>query len=367
MTSIMDVVEAENLSKSYDDLPVLQGLTLRVGKGEIYGLLGPNGSGKTTLLHLLLGFLKPSGGRIRVMGKTNLEKVRGRVGYLPERMRYHLNYSAREYLHALGQLNDMKGTRLHTRVDEELQRVGLDTVANRRLKTFSKGMLQRMGIAQALLDQPELLLIDEPTSGLDPAGQHEVLELLAEVRARGHSILLCTHYLDEVEYLCDRVGILAGGKIAAEADVAQLQGPATSIAIRVDTLSADLQTRLNRISPAVQCEDHTIVLRPNNQPLQATVLRMLLDEGVAILTLEPLERPLERLYLQTVRGTTEVPEAAPTPVFEERAAAETPTPPPRRRGEGDTLLNELLRRDKKLPANGQPSEQGETATDEEVI
>ncbi len=360
----MHIIEVENLSKSYDDLSVLQGLTLRVAKGEVYGLLGPNGSGKSTLLYLLLGFLQPSGGRLRVLGKTNLEKIRGRIGYLPERMRYHLNYSAREYLHFLGQFNDMREARLRTRIDEELERVGLSTVANRRLKTFSKGMLQRLGIAQALLDQPELLLIDEPTSGLDPAGQQEVLELLSEVRARGQTILLCTHYLDEIEYLCDRVGILAGGQIAAESEVAQLQGPGTSIAIRVDRLAPELQTRLNRISPAVRCENHTIVLRPNNQPLQAAVLRVLLDEGITILTLEPLERPLERLYLQAVRGaTTDITEALPAGLLEPKSD-ESPDLAPRRPGEGDTLLNELLHRDKKSAANGSLLQQDEASTED---
>jgi ABC-2 type transport system ATP-binding protein len=358
----MHIIEVENLSKSYDDLSVLQGLTLRVARGEVYGLLGPNGSGKSTLLHLLLGFLQPSGGRLRVLGKTNLEKIRGRIGYLPERMRYHLNYSAREYLRFLGQFNDMREARLRTRIDEELERVGLSAVANRRLKTFSKGMLQRLGIAQALLDQPELLLIDEPTSGLDPAGQQEVLELLSEVRARGQTILLCTHYLDEIEYLCDRVGILAGGQIATESDVAQLQGPGTSIAIRVDRLAPELQERLNRISPAVRCENHTIVLRPNNQPLQAAVLRVLLDEGIAILTLEPLERPLERLYLQAVRGATaDITTALPAGLLEPKSDESSNLAPRRRSGEGDTLLNELLHRDKKSAANGSAVQQDEAA------
>ncbi len=353
----MHIIEVENLSKSYDDLAVLQGLTLRVAKGEVYGLLGPNGSGKSTLLHLLLGFLQPSGGRLRVLGRTNLDKVRGRIGYLPERMRYHLNYSAREYLRFLGQFNDMRDRRLRIRVDEELERVGLQPVANRYLKTFSKGMLQRLGIAQALLDQPELLLIDEPTSGLDPTGQQEVLELLNEVRAHGHTILLCTHYLDEVEYLCDRVGILSRGHIATESNVVQLQGLGTSIAIRVDQISPDLQTRLSHISPAVRCEDHTIVLRPNNQPLQSAVLRILLDEGIAILTLEPLERPLERLYIQAVRGATaDITESLPTALLEPKTD-ESPHLAPRRSGENDTLLNELLHRDRKTAATGNSHQQ----------
>lgn len=368
----MYAIEIDNLSKSYDTVQVLRNLSLRVSEGEVYGLLGPNGAGKSTLIHLLLGFLKPSGGRVRVLGTGNLESVRGRVGYLPERLRYHTRYSAREYLRFLGQFSDMDGSMLDDRLDEELARVGLDDVADRPLSTFSKGMLQRVGIAQALLDNPDLLLIDEPTSGLDPAGQRDVMDLLAEIRAQGRTILLCTHYLDEIERLCDRVGVLVEGRLVQEAEVPHLRAPGTSVAIQVDRLPMDLQMRLSRISPAVQCREHTIILRPNNQPLQATILRILLDEGVAILALEPMERPLERLYLQAVRSASialpEVP--APPATATGPAVPEAPegtdevaSPPARRSGAGDTLLNELLRRDGRADKNISIVEKDDTSTD----
>ena len=157
----MYAIEIENLYKSYDGLPVLNGLNLRVPQGQVYGLLGPNGSGKSTLIHLLLGFLRPTRGTLRVFGQQDLEQVRGRIGYLPERLRYHLRYSGREYLRYLGQFSDLHGPQLSARVEQELGAVGLLDAADRQLATYSKGMLQRLGIAQALLSDPDILLIDE--------------------------------------------------------------------------------------------------------------------------------------------------------------------------------------------------------------
>ncbi|NTW02105.1 MAG: ABC transporter ATP-binding protein, partial [Oscillochloris sp.] len=194
-TDSTDVIEIEDLSKSYGSLQVLRGLSLRVAAGEVYGLLGPNGAGKSTLLHLMLGFLKPSSGNLRILGSRSLDGVHAQIGYIPERQRYHTRYTAREYLRFIGEFSGLRGTELSARVDQELRTVGLEDDANRMLSNFSKGMLQRVGVAQALLCDPALLLIDEPTSGLDPSGQREILDLLAAVRDRGHTVFLCTHYL----------------------------------------------------------------------------------------------------------------------------------------------------------------------------
>jgi ABC-2 type transport system ATP-binding protein len=314
-------IEIKNLHKSYDDLVVLQGLNLRVVEGEVYGLLGPNGAGKSTLIHLLMGFLKPSGGRVRVLGTSKLYKVRGRVGYLPERAYYHLRYTAHEYLRFMGYFSDMEGARLQQRVEEELERFGLRDVAHRPLHTYSKGMLQRLGLAQALLSKPDLLLLDEPTSGLDPAEQRDLLDLLATVRGQGHAILLCTHYLERVEQLCDRVGVLAHGRIADETEVARLRELAGNVRILVDRLTPELCTQCIALSSALQCYHDaepfpTIILRPNTQALQQRVVEHLIQAGVTILALEPLEHPLERFYMQalTAIGANEYTAAPQPPV-----------------------------------------------------
>ncbi len=362
MTAVIEIV---NLHKAYGDLRVLQGLNLRVVAGEAFGLLGPNGSGKSTLIHLMLGFLRPTSGQIRVLSSTNLERTRPRIGYIPERQRYHTRYTAREYLRFLGAFSGMTGRALRERVADELETVGLTAVADRGLATFSKGMLQRLGVAQALLTDPDLLLIDEPTSGLDPAGQREVLEVLHQVRVRGHTVLLCTHHLHEVERLCDRVGVLAGGQIAAEATVADLRGTATSLHISVSPLPLATRAHIEALDPSVRCDPQSIRISANTPALQAAVLRALLDTDAQILALEPIERPLDQFYRQAVRG-----ELAPPPPLPPLAPIVAPPPPPPppppepppvvepspalpwaallapaepKSGEGDTLLNELLK------------------------
>jgi ABC-2 type transport system ATP-binding protein len=220
-------------------------------------------------------------------------------------------------------------------------------------------MLQRLGIAQALLSDPDILLIDEPTSGLDPAGQREMLELLAEVRGRNHTIFLTTHFLDEIELLCDTVGILFGGKLAAEIDVQSLRMPGRSVLIKVARMPPELAERLQRIAPAVRCTGHEISLQPNTAALQAQVLRALLDADVPIIALEPQGRPLEDLYMRIVRGDPIVlPAADPPPgMFAPPGHPDATTrvlesgapTVPGRPGTGDTLLRELLKQDQEPP------------------
>lgn len=347
------MIEIHDLHKSYGDYAVLQGVNLHVAAGESYALLGPNGAGKSTLLHLMLGFLRPNRGTIRLLGKRNPEHVRHAVGYIPERQRYHTPYTAREYLRFLGSFSGMHGGELHDRVDHELLTAGLADVADRRLATFSKGMLQRFGVAQALLGDPDLLLIDEPTSGLDPSGRRAFLDLLKQVRRRGHTILLCTHHLHEVEFLCDRVGVLVGGRITTESDVQTLRGVATSLYIQTAAIPEQLQSQLANLGSQISCDSQSILIGSNNPEVQATVLRTLLEANVLILQLEPLERPLARFYHQAVQGfAADVAAPAPTPV---PPSYIPPVPwvksdlaqpqPPSERGTGDTLLKQLLGRE----------------------
>lgn len=389
---MMYPIEVHNLHKSYGRLKVLRGLSLRVRQGEIYGVLGQNGSGKSTLIHLLMGFLKPLSGTLSVLGTSSPEEAHGQIGYLPEHLRYHLRYSAREYLYFLGQMNDADRKKLHTHINEELARVGLSEVADRKMTTYSKGMLQRVGIAQALLNKPPLLLLDEPATGLDLVSRHELFKSLRNERAHGHTILICTHHIDIVENICDRVGILAGGRLAIELDVHQMRGISTSVNIQVRHLAPPLQEKLRALSSAVHCGNHIITLRPNTSALQEAVLQTLLDAKVAIVALEPLERPLEHVYLEAVRRTslgeqvvllsfppepepanTEQPHADDTsepaeeqPTEELEAEAKTTTKTETEET-ADTLLRDLLKKSEKQPSalahNNQPQE---SSTREEI-
>jgi ABC-2 type transport system ATP-binding protein len=370
----MYAIETENLYKSYDTVHVLKGLNLRVSPGQVYGLLGPNGSGKSTLLHLLLGFLKPSKGTVQLFGEQDLEQVRGRIGYLPERLRYHLRFTGREYLRYLGRFSDLGGLELSERVEQELSAVRLTDAADRMLSTYSKGMLQRLGIAQALLSDPEILLIDEPTSGLDPAGQREMLDLLAEVRSRNRTIFLTTHYLDEIDVICDTVGILYGGKLAAELNVQSLRAPGRNVLINVDQLTSGVIEQLQSLA-GVRCKGREIALQQNTPTLQAQVLGLLLKEGIAIISLEPQQHPLEDIYMRIVRGEPVdlpaqpsapsrfalphhseqagvVPNSAAPPPDSSAPANPPPDPSQRRSRNGETLLRELLRRRPDSEDNG---------------
>ncbi|MCS6940201.1 MAG: ABC transporter ATP-binding protein [Roseiflexaceae bacterium] len=338
----MDVIELNDVHKSYDGAPVLRGVSLRAPQGIVYGVLGAHDAGKTTLIHLMLGFLRPDRGVIRIFGSGNLQQVDGRVGYVPERLRYHTRYTVREYLWYLGRFSGLSGAALRRRVNSEISAFGLSGVADRPMSALSRGMLQRVGLAQALLAEPELLLIDEPTAGLDPESQRDIIELIAAVRQRGCTILMTTHFLDEADLLCDRIGILHGGRIVAEAETCTLQRPARSIVITVADLPPATESALAALSSAVQCNRREVVLNPNTPELQAQVMRLLLDHGVTITALAPQRHPIEEFYLEAVRGDTQ-------------RDGSSEAPPPGPSGPGDTLLRELLRHEEQRRLEDQQS------------
>lgn len=331
----MNAIDAVNLTKSFAGRAVLRDLAIHVPQGTIYGLLGSNGAGKSTLLSLLLGFLLPDSGSVQLFGRPVASATPGRVGYLPERLTYHRVFTGREYLRALGQFSGLGGAALDERVGAMLGLVGLASAADRRLGSYSKGMLQQVGLAQALIHEPDLLLIDEPTAGLDPAGQQELLELLAGLRGRGHTVLLTTHYLDEAEQLCDTVGVLHNGAIAAETSTAALRGPSNHIHIRVVALGSELSRQLMQRFPGVRCERELVEIRHSSQALQAEVVRALLDADVAIVALHPIGRPIAEFVAAAVRGDWREPAAAPPVPAPSPTAAHQLLP-------GDTLLSRLL-------------------------
>ncbi len=309
-TAVDHAIDIEGLHKRYDSAPVLRGLNLIVPPGQVYGLLGPNGAGKSTLIHLLMGFLLPDRGSIKVFGKAPGTQSE-RIGYLPERLRYHVHYSGREYLRFMGRFSSMPHQQLERRISELLQLVDMEEAADRRMKRYSKGMLQRIGIAQALLSDPELLLIDEPSSGLDPAGQYEIQEILVNLREHGHTIMLCSHQLDEISQICDRVGILVQGQLAAETDLATLPGQSGITITLVELPAEDLDFALRSIDPAISRAGRRITVPEVTPMLQKQVLQLLIEEGFTVASLQPTIGTLRDLYLHVVKGNPPPPEAAP--------------------------------------------------------
>ena len=215
------VIEVEKLTKTYREgwvrrrqLEVLKGLTLSVGEGEVFGLLGPNGAGKTTFIKILLGIVRPSGGQANLLGhRAGSRASRHRVGYLPENLRIPRYHTANTALEYYGQLSGVSLSTIRKRGPELLQLVGLANRSRDSISKYSKGMLQRLGLAQALLHDPQLVILDEPTDGLDPVGRSQIRQVLTHLKQQGKTVFLNSHILQEVELVCDRVAILDKGEL----------------------------------------------------------------------------------------------------------------------------------------------------------
>ena len=211
-------------------LRALDGVSLDVPAGTVFGFLGPNGAGKTTAMHVLLGFIAPTSGEARLFGADVRSSIaRRRIGYLPEHPDTYRFLTGRELLSFTGKLFGLRGAELRQRMDTTLDQVDLRGAATRRIATYSRGMMQRICLAQALINDPDLVILDEPTGGLDPFGRMAIREIIAGLRRRGKTVFFSSHELSEVELVCDRIAILAGGKIVAQGSAADLVRPGESL------------------------------------------------------------------------------------------------------------------------------------------
>lgn len=208
----------------------LDGLNLTVGKGRVFGFLGPNGAGKTTAMHVLLGFIEPTAGDARIFGVDVRESIaRERIGFLPERPETYPFLTGRELLRLMGRLFRIGGQALRTRVEEVLLQVDMAGAADRRIATYSRGMMQRIGVAQALINNPDLVILDEPTSGLDPIGRMDMRRIIGRLRDEGKTVFFSSHELSEVELVCDDIAILSRGRMVAEGPARQLAAKAGNL------------------------------------------------------------------------------------------------------------------------------------------
>src|SRR5262252_1568302 len=226
-------IETESLRKHFDRTLAVADLSLSIRQGEVFGFLGPNGAGKTTSLKLLLGLIEPTGGAGSVLGAPlGTRSARARIGFLPEHFRFHECLTGRELLRIHGRLFGLRGAPLEARIDTLLARVALTDAADRRLQTYSKGMIQRAGLAQALVNTPELVFLDEPTSGLDPLGRVLVRSIIEDLRAAGTTVFLNSHLLGEVEATCDRVAFVKKGVVIDELSLGDAP-PGLDVELRV--------------------------------------------------------------------------------------------------------------------------------------
>jgi len=246
------VIEARDLTKRYGEAKAVDGISFSVARGEIFGLLGPNGAGKTTTILMMLGLTDVSGGEVRVLGLDPAReplKVKGRIGYLPDSVGFYDNMTAAENLAYTARLMGIERVDRKTRVLEALTRVRLDDVANKRVATFSRGMRQRLGLAEILMKRAEIAILDEPTSGLDPQATQELLEMIRGLKAAGVTVLLSSHLLERVQRVCDRVALFQGGKIALLGTVPELAREVlgSGFAVDVEAEGAGLAEKLKSI------------------------------------------------------------------------------------------------------------------------
>jgi len=247
-------VRIENLTKIFpvplrrQRVTAVRNLSFEVRPGEVYGLLGPNGSGKSTTLKILLGLVTPNQGRAMIFGNDSRDyHSRAAVGFLPENPYFYKFLTAAETLRFYGNVCGLQGATLNKRINELLVLVGLEEARDRRIGGFSKGMLQRIGLAQALVQDPRLIVLDEPTAGVDPAGSHQIRDLILDLKKRGKTVLLTSHLLEQVQEICDRVGIMARGEMIREGALEDLVSVKNQTEFIIENLSPEIRLQIEQL------------------------------------------------------------------------------------------------------------------------
>jgi ABC-2 type transport system ATP-binding protein len=304
------IIQTTALRKQYGNLTAVNDLDLQVGEGEVFGFLGPNGAGKTTTVKMLLGLVRPTSGEARVLGcEPGKPEAMRRVGFLPEHFRFPPWLTAHNFLDVHGQLFGLSAAERRERIPTLLDRVGLGGRGRSKLGEYSKGMQQRVGLAQALLNHPALVFLDEPTSGLDPVGRYEVREIIRELRSQGVTVFLNSHYLSEVEVTCDRVAIVKGGRLMRVGTLDELTSGASEIEIRATGLSEGLLTALNQWGTVVATDEmpagqQRIQMRVADDSVLPQIAAHLVGGGAQLFSLAPQRPSLEELFMRVIAEET---------------------------------------------------------------
>jgi ABC-2 type transport system ATP-binding protein len=293
-------LEARALRKDYGPKTAVRDLTLSVPRGEVFGFLGPNGAGKTTSVKMLLGLVHPTSGRGRLLGAPmGAPLARARVGYLPEHFAFHEWLRGRELLRFHGRLLGLGGPPLEAGIEGLLRRVELVEAADRCLREYSKGMKQRIGLAQALLGDPELVFLDEPTSGLDPIGRLLVRDVIRELKARGTTVFVNSHLLSEVEVTCDRVAFVKDGRVVREMTLGAAER-GLEVELRLERSSPAILEELARFGRDVREEEGWVRLRVEGEEHLPEMSRWLAAQGIGLYHLAASRRSLEDVFLEVV-------------------------------------------------------------------
>lgn len=304
MTDI--AIDAEHLRKEYGAKVAVADLMLQVRRGEVFGFLGPNGAGKTTSIKMLLGLVAPTAGSAKVLDAPLGDvRARAKIGFLPEHFRFQDWLTGRDFLRFHGKLYGIPAAQLRAEIDAMLERVDLSDAGDRKLREYSKGMLQRIGLAQALLNQPDLIFLDEPTSGLDPLGRLLVRDLIVQLKARGTAIFLNSHLLSEVEVTCDRVAFVKRGVVVRQMALAE-HSEAVEVSLRLGSISADIVHGLTQFGADVRAVNDSVRMRVTNEARLPELTRWLVGQGVDVYHLGADRKSLEALFLE-VMGEDERP------------------------------------------------------------
>ena len=305
-------IRTRGLRKVYGTKVAVADLTLHVPRAEVFGFLGPNGAGKSTAVKMLLGLVKPSGGDASVLGyPPGAQQAMRSIGFLPEHFRFHEWLHAQELLDMHGRLHAMDAAARRRRIPQVLELVGLSEHARRPIAGFSKGMLQRIGLAQALLNEPTLVFLDEPTSALDPFGRMMVRNVIHELKAAGTTVFLNSHLLGEVEATCDRVAFIRSGTVLATQQLSELAAGRLRVEVRVDQVTPALEATLEELArgtegsmsrhcPPEGASDTTLIYNLPDETLIPQIAERTIASGARLYGLTPERRSLEQLFLEVV-------------------------------------------------------------------
>jgi ABC-2 type transport system ATP-binding protein len=294
-------IRTRGLRKVFGGKVAVRRLTLEVARGEVFGFLGANGAGKSTSVKMLLGLVSPTSGEAEILGQPVGDvKTRSRVGFLPEHFRFYDWLTGEELLKLHGRLYGMSHAALRERVPVLLDLVGLTPHRNKRLRDFSKGMLQRIGLAQALINDPDLIFLDEPTSGLDPIGRRLVRDIIKAQRDRGATVLLNSHLLGEVEITCDRVAFIKDGEVVESRELHGESEEQTTVSIRAVKVTVEVLNGLSQWTSSARMEGDRLTLTLSSNTLLPEIVRYLVAKGVDVYEVAPQRLSLEERFLEIV-------------------------------------------------------------------
>jgi ABC-2 type transport system ATP-binding protein len=304
----LEAIKASNITKNYKQgmfkksLRAIEDLSISVEEGEVFGFLGPNGAGKTTFLKVMLNIIYADSGSAQLLGvDIKNPSARREVGYLPENPYFNDSMNANQLLEYYGGFYNMDSNRLNKRRIEVLELTGLNDAAKRPLRSYSKGMLQRIGLAQAILSEPKIVFLDEPSTGLDPMGRRKIKDVILNLKAKGVTVFLNSHILGDVQDTCDRVGIVKNGKLLKVADVTDLTVDQQSLQVKIENPTDELIQKV--AAKAVACRkigDHLIEVAIDSPEVTPDIIRLMVELGARIYEVKYQETSLEDIFIKII-------------------------------------------------------------------